>query len=113
MSAQEKTKTQAMEPKFHYATVSEAIEKLRAQGFIHDFTLEGNEFVCDKGRFSTDHFEIMDIYRYEGDTDPADEAMVYALESDIGLKGILVTGYGVSSDNEVMEVLNTLSVHKQ
>jgi hypothetical protein len=101
-----------METQFHYGTVTEAIEKLRGQGFTEDLSLIGKQFVCEHGRFNTDHFKIMDIYRYEGDTDPADEAMVYALESDLGLKGILVTGYGVSSDNEVIEVLNSLPIRK-
>jgi hypothetical protein len=101
-----------MKVNIHYATVTEAIEKLRSKGFSLDFTLEGNQFTCAEGKFNIDQFEIMDIYRYEGDTDPADEAMVYALESASGLKGILVTGYGISSDSEVMEVLNNLPTHK-
>ena len=102
-----------MQPNLHYATVTEAIEKLRSQGFTSDFTLEGTQFVCAEGKFNINQFEIMDVYRYEGDTDPADEAMVYALESDTGLKGILVTGYGISSDNEAMNVLNNLPIHKK
>jgi hypothetical protein len=87
-----------MQHKTHYDTVSEAIEELRKQGFTADFNLEGKNIVCDEGKFDENNFEIVDVYRYEGDTDPADEAAVYAIKCSNGLKGILVTGYGASAD---------------
>jgi hypothetical protein len=101
------------QPQIHYGTVTEAIEKLRKQGYITDFTIKGNQFCCVLGNFKADEFAITDIYRYEGETDPADEATVYALKSDSGLKGIVVTGYGISSDTDAAELLNNLSLHKK
>ncbi len=96
----------------HYATVSEAIEQLRKQGFTTDFNLEENCIVCHPNRFGPDEFEIVDVYRYEGETDPADEATVYAVESRSGLKGVLVTGYGASADPMAEEMLRKLSRKK-
>ena len=87
-----------MEQNYHYATVTEAINALRAQGFTVDFNLEENCIACHAGKFEPDHFEITEVYRYEGNTDPADEATVYGIESSSGIKGILVTGYGAESD---------------
>ena len=97
-----------MEPRFHYGTVSEALDELRKQGFITDFNIEGNSIICAKGKFQPDEFEIVDVYRYEGNSDPADEATVYAIESTSGLKGVLVTGYGVSSDTNSTALLEKL-----
>lgn len=97
-----------MDTKYHYGTVSEAIAALRKQGYTMDFNLEENCIVCHGEKFGADDFEIKDIYRYEGDTDPADEATVYAIESTSGLKGILVTGYGVSSDALTTAILKRL-----
>jgi hypothetical protein len=98
-----------MERQLHYATVSEAIEKLRQQGFTTDFNLEENCIVCHQDKFEPSDFEIVDVYRYEGNTDPADEATVYAIESKTGLKGVLVTGYGASADTMSTAMLNKLS----
>jgi hypothetical protein len=64
--------------------------------------------VCPADRFSSDEFDIVDVYRYEGDTDPADEASVYDIESKSGMKGFLVTGYGVSDDTFSTELLAQL-----
>lgn len=50
----------------------------------------------------------MDVYRYEGNSDPADESIVHAIESNAGLKDILVAGFGISLDNETVEILKKL-----
>ena len=97
-----------MERQLHYATVTEALNELRKEGFTLDFNLEGNAIVCDEARFEHDDFEIVDVYRYEGNSDPADEASVYAIQSKSGLKGVLVTGYGISSDAKSAEILKKL-----
>ncbi len=87
-----------MQHKTHYDTVSEAVSELRNQGYTTDFNVEGNNIVCSDGKFDEDNFEIEDVYRYEGNSDPADEAAVYAIRCSNGVKGILVTGYGISAD---------------
>lgn len=101
-----------MEPNMHYGTVTEAINELRAQGFTIDFNLEENCIACQTGKFETDDFEIVDVYRYEGNSDPGDEAAVYAIESTSGEKGILVTGYGASEDSMSTAMLQKLGRRK-
>lgn len=100
-----------MTQRMHYATVTEALEKLKAQGYTLDFNLSENCLVCNEEKFSADDFDIMDVYRYEGNTDPADEATVYAIASKSGLKGVLVTGYGISGDSMSEELLRKLGNH--
>lgn len=101
-----------MHHKSHYSTVSEAINKLREEGFITDFNLEENCIVSNSEKFNPEDFEIVDVYRYEGDSDPSDEAIVYAIESKKGLKGILVSGYGVSTDSRVTNMLEKIRIRK-
>jgi hypothetical protein len=98
-----------MDNKVHYGTVTEAVNKLRAQGFTTDFNLAENCIICDSQKFDPNDFEIIDVYRYEGNSDPADEAAVYAIQSNTGLKGVLVAGYGPSSDSMSNEMLEKLS----
>ena len=98
-----------MKQQFHYATVTEAIEQLRTQGFTLDLSLKENQLATAGGQlYHADEFEIVDLYRYEGESDPADEATVYALAAPSGLKGILVTGYGTSTDEISAETLKRL-----
>lgn len=97
-----------MPHKTHYDTVSKAIEVLREQGYTNDFNIEEDSLVCNEEKFNVNNFEIVDVYRYEGNSDPADEAAVYAIKSSGGVKGILVTGYGASADVASVELLEKL-----
>lgn len=100
------------EPIYHYATVSEATNELNKRGFTVDFNLEENCITCGFEKFKNDEFEIKEVYRYEGNSDPGDEAVVYGIESKNGVKGILVGGYGNSSDNISPAMLNKLAFKK-
>lgn len=92
-----------------YATVTDAINQLNKKGYTTNYRLTDNGITCDEGTFSPEQFEITEVYRYEGQTDPADQATVYAIESNSGLKGVLVTGYGATS-NLSGNILNKLSL---
>lgn len=97
-----------MKPKVYYATVKDALDKLREQGFTTDFNLEENCIVCHAGKFNASDFEITDVYRYEGDSNPSDEATVYGIESKSGLKGVLVTSFGIYSEKMSDDLLQKL-----
>ena len=101
-----------MKSKVHYATVTEALKELHRQGFTIDFNLKENLLAFVTGKFKSGDFEIVDAYRYEGDTDPADESVVYAIESKNGIKGVLVTAYGSASDKETTELLKNLKTRE-
>jgi len=96
----------------HYATVSEAITALGKRGFTRDFNLKENCIVCHPHEFTHDQFNVVDVYRYEGNTDPADESTVYAIESHNGLKGILVTGRGMNMERTTEDILRKLNMRR-
>ena len=96
---------------YAYDTVTEAIEGLRKRGYTEDFNLEENCLVCNAQRFTANDFEILEVYRFEGDSDPADEAVVYGIGSKNGIKGILVNAYGYQSERLGDEIAKKLSVH--
>lgn len=93
---------------YHYATVIDAISQLREKGFTIDFNLEDNCISCEGSKFSHEDFDIVEIYRYEGDTDPSEEATVYGIESISGLKGILVTGNSIELGSKDQAILRKL-----
>jgi hypothetical protein len=97
---------------FTYTTVSEAVNDLKNRGYTIDFNLGLNSIDSrpDSMMTSTDKLEITEVYRFEGETDPDDEAVVYAIESHDGRKGILVNGYGVSADAASDEMIKKLTI---
>lgn len=95
-----------------YDTVSEAVNELKKRGYTVDFNLGENCIVCHSDRFNLSEFEIVEVYRFEGNSDPADEAVVYAIESLNGMKGILVSGYGISAEGMSAEMSKKLSLNR-
>ncbi len=90
---------------YHYATVSKALQDLADKGFTTDFNLEE-----DRIKNSPDDFEIVHIYRYEGETDPGDEATVYGVKSKDGEKGVYVAGHNAYSEGSAAMTLHQLSI---
>jgi hypothetical protein len=90
---------------YHYATVSKALDQLNEKGFTFDFNINS-----DMIKKNPEKFEIVHVYRYEGDSDPGDEAVVYGIKSSSGKKGVYVAGFSADSDQETIKVLNELSI---
>lgn len=80
-----------------FGTVSQTIEGLKKEGYTMDFNVNQECVTCHKTNtvLSPDEFEIDAVYRFEGESNPDDEAVVYAISSPkFGVKGILVNAYG-------------------
>jgi hypothetical protein len=90
---------------YHYATVSKALEELKEKGFTIDFNLQE-----DRIKANYQDFEIVEIYRYEGESDPGDEATVYGIKSNDGQMGVFVAGYGAFEENSAAKLLDTMSI---
>ena len=95
---------------YTYDTVTAAVNGLKERGYTKDFNLEENCIVCHEDRYDPEDFEIVEVYRYEGNSDPADEAVVYAIEGRKGEKGVLVSGYGISADEMSDEMVKKLTM---
>ena len=100
-----------MEQIEQYDTLTEAINSLRLQGYVEDFNLKNNILDCRMGEFQIhpDEFEIDKLFRFYGPSDPDDESILYAISSDkYGLRGLLVNGFGISSDAMTQDMIDKL-----
>jgi hypothetical protein len=62
---------------------------------------------------NADEFEITEVYRFEGESNPSDEAVIYVIESKDGkLKGTLVSAYGPYSESMSEDLIKKLSMHR-
>lgn len=95
-----------------YDTVSQAVNDLKKRGYTLDFNLKANSLECQGQKFDPKDFEITEFHRFEGVSDPADEAVVFAIESKNGLKGVLVNAFGVYSEPLSDEMVKKLSFQK-
>lgn len=101
-----------------YDTVTEAMADLKKLGYTIDFSiLPDKEFLSSQlpaAVLSPDEFEIDDFFRFEGETDPGDQMIVYAISSKKdNLKGIVVNAYGLYADNASSAIVKKLNAHPE
>lgn len=94
-------------------TLSEILNVLKSRGYTEDFNLMEDCINCQsrKLKITPEDFHIDKYYRFEGQSDPGDAAVLYAISSDKhNIKGVLVNGYGVYSDSLTDEMLEKLKI---
>ena len=89
-----------------YSTMVETLNKLRERGYTVDFNLKSTCLECPQlhMELKPEEFEIDEVHRFEGASDPDDNSVVYAVTSDKGVKGVLVDAYGVYADAVTTEM---------
>ena len=98
-----------------FETVTEALKDLKSRGFTTDFNIAFDKLICSENKFclNPEEFEITEVYRFEGETDPGDENVVYAIESKEGtVKGSLISAFGTYAETISIEMIQKLSMHK-
>lgn len=86
-------------PKYYYETLSEAVDDLVKRGYNTDFLINDEKecIVCGSKNIelSPDDFEIDEVYRFEGMSDPEDSSIVFAISSKKNeIKGVVVNSFG-------------------
>jgi len=92
-------------------TVSEALDRLHASGYDHDFVAEpaGLRDRMTGEVFAPEGMRVDEIVRFEGATDPGDEAIVFALRDAAStVRGTLSTAYGPNMGSAEVDILQRL-----
>jgi hypothetical protein len=95
-------------------TLTLCLNKLLLEGYTEDFK------ASDKGLLAVQHektytphqVHVVNFYRFEGASDPADNSILYAIETSDGVKGTLVDAYGPYADlkvNKFMKAVEDIS----
>jgi hypothetical protein len=95
-------------------TVTGTLKDLKARGYTVDFNIAFDKIICmdDKICLNPDEFEIVEVFRFEGDSNPSDEDVVYAVESKDGLtKGTITSAFGMYADSVSAALIQKLSMH--
>jgi hypothetical protein len=81
-------------------TLTHVVEELTRHGYNEHFRVaDGQLHALGTGqRFETKDVVIRGYYRFEGVSDPDDMAIVYAIETKSGMRGVLVDAFGVYAD---------------
>lgn len=98
--------------KRNYSNLLEAVNGLRSRGYDYDFHYEDACIHCSKisEKFKPIDLKITEYYRFEGMSDPEDNSVIYAIESNQGHKGIIIDAYGAYSDEHKTAFISDIEV---
>lgn len=88
-------------------TLSQCMEALRRHGFVVDFRVDQKKLQSVDGakKYDPEEVSIVNFYRFEGDSDPADSSVLYAIQAKDGVKGSLSDAFGVYANSSVTEFI--------
>lgn len=82
-------------------TMSQVMSKLAQRGISQEFRMNENcEMKYNDGErnYKPEDLKILRSYRFEGDSNPDDNAVLYVAQDTDGNKGIIIDSYGADSN---------------
>jgi len=97
----------------NYESLADALTDLKIRGYEAEFEAKPYCLYCGDMdlRMNHDEFNIDEVYRFEEDSNPGDNAVLYAISSNTGVKGTMVDANGPYAENMSFDIANKLRNH--
>jgi hypothetical protein len=91
-------------------TMSEATTRLRAAGYVENWIAEDGKLRCFTctATYEPESVTVDEVVRFEGPSDPGDEAILFALSGPCGHRGQFSAAYGPETSVEDVRVIVAL-----
>lgn len=96
--------------------MQKCLDKLEEQGYKDQFKVEKKylQSLTDaKKKYKAKEINAVNFFRFEGDSDPDDMSILYAIETTDGRKGTLIDAYGNYSDDDTGAFMQDVDVSKK
>lgn len=89
-------------------TLADCINKMVADGYTEDFKVTENGLLSlhDEKLHQPSDVHVINFFRFEGASDPADNSILYVIETSDGTKGTLTDAYGPYADTQVTKFMD-------
>lgn len=84
-------------------SLATCLNRMITDGYTEDFkvTERGLESINKQKSYSSDQIQIVNFFRFEGMSNPDDNAVLYVIETSDGTKGTLIDAYGLYKDTRI------------
>jgi hypothetical protein len=78
-------------------TLALCLQKVIADGYVHDFCFADDGIVLQQNKkiYKPADVKVINVLKFEGDADPENNAILYTIETNDGVKGTLVDALGI------------------
>lgn len=84
-------------------SLASCLNKLVLDGYTEDFKAAERGLLSLQSEkiYEPSQIHVVNFFRFEGASDPADNTILYVIETNDGVKGTLVDAYGSYADSKV------------
>lgn len=96
-------------------TLSSLTETALKKGYTENFQVSDGGLLAPSTEvcYLPQEVKIDNFYRFEGPSDPDDNAILYCLQTNDGVKGMLIDSYGAGADEKISEFIKRVEeIHK-
>ena len=88
-------------------TLSMVMNKMVLKGYEDDFKIgdKGLRSIRTEKVYQPEEINVVNFFRFEGQSDPNDNTILYVIETTDGIKGTLVDAYGAYADRKLSEFM--------
>jgi hypothetical protein len=99
----------------HMTDLEKLLNKLEAQGFVDQYKVEKGKLhdLSNDKKYKARDVKAVNFYRFEGNADPEDMSILYAIETSDGRKGTLIDAYGLYADEATGAFLQEIEISKK
>jgi hypothetical protein len=84
-------------------SLATCLNKMVLDGYTADFGVseQGLKVTNQENRYLPQEIEVVNFFRFEGESDPSENAILYVIETADGTRGTLIDAFGVYSDARI------------
>lgn len=108
--------TEANDRTTYMTELERCVKKLENDGYVDQFKVEKGKLLSltdSKRKYKAKDVKALNFFRFEGDSNPDDTSILYAIETSDGHKGTLIDAYGNYSDDDTGEFMQEVDINKK
>lgn len=96
-------------------SLANCLNRMVSEGYTEDFKITDNglESLQKHNNYGPNEIQVVNFFRFEGESDPGDNAILYVIETDDGTRGTLVDAYGTYNDSRVTRFMQDVETIKK
>lgn len=96
-------------------SLANCLNRMVSEGYAEDFKITDNglESLQKHNNYGPNEIQVVNFFRFEGESDPGDNAILYVIETDDGTRGTLVDAYGTYNDSRVTRFMQDVETIKK
>src|SRR3982751_7054794 len=96
-------------------SLTTCLNRMVNEGYTEDFVIteEGLESSHEHRNYKPEQIQVVNFFRFEGESDPDDNAILYVIETNDGTKGTLIDAYGVYNDPMLSKFMKDVETIKK